>query len=345
MKTALKIIRKNLFGAVVALPVALPLHLEANEITVPSGSILTIQQGVDAAAPGDMVIVLSGTYFGPVFIGQEKTGLKLKAAGTRGSVRVVGGGVGGGGIAVRADYASVEGFDVSGFSIGIIIDSWPLRITEGVQLAHNSVHDCHAGIAAGSAANAEIAFNKVEGAADAGIGVGQSTAVHVHHNQAVDVAPGAGILLSGSSDCEVDHNLLSGNRHGIRIQPDGSGLANANNHLHHNKSNANISHGISLYQAPACQLDHNEANGNGGAGIDVGVSPDCVVAFNDADRNGQYGIAVTSSCGTAFAHNSAEGNGQFDLFAPDWHSPATCNTYLKNSAGTAWPSLSLWDVK
>ena len=62
---------------------------------------------------------------------------------------------------------------------------------------------------------------------------------------------------------------------------------------------------------------------------------------NQADGNGDWGIA-TNSCGGSFSHNSAHGNGLDDLLAA---SDPSCNSFTLNQAGTASPSLALWDVE
>src|ERR1039458_9680542 len=129
-------IKSSATTALVTLALALvPASLQAREITVPSGSIHTIQQGVDAAAPGDTVLVRPGTYVinnngggwpAGVDIGPDKPGLTLKAGGPPGSVKIVGvgtispGPLNWRGISVEADNALVEGFDISGlFQTGI----------------------------------------------------------------------------------------------------------------------------------------------------------------------------------------------------------------------------------
>ncbi len=322
-------------AALATLALALvPASLHAREITVPSGSYLTIQDGVDAAAPGDTVIVLPGTYvinyaegssWPPgVYIGPHKPGLKLRAGGASGSVKIVGvGTIGTGypilcGILVRADNALVEGFDISGFPTGISIQSSPVA----TQIAHNTIYRCVLGI-----------FLNGSSAA------GPNWQAHIHHNQVNNQlndtlwawagASGTGIFLWQAPGCQIDHN-----------ECDNNGTT-----------------GISLANSPNCTVAQNVADNNGQAGIGIGGSTDGTVSYNEADNNGSWGIIVGSSCGTHFEHNSAEGNGWAapeghpswdfygDLFAPNWGSDPACNTYLDNHAGTASPSLTLWDVK
>jgi parallel beta-helix repeat protein len=115
--------------------------------------------------------------------------------------------------------------------------------------------------------------------------------------------------------------------------------------IDHNECDNNPQFGIFLANSPNCTADHNQADNNGDTGIAIGGSPNCVVVENEADNNGVLGISVGGSCGSSFAHNVAEGNGQYDLFAPNWDSLPTCNTYQENHANTAVPSLALWDVK
>jgi len=307
-------------------------------ITVPSGAILTIQDGVDAAAPGDTVLVLPGTYsddvalqWGPVVgIGPDKRGLKLKAVGPPGSVKIVGP-QHGAGIWINADNALVEGFDISGFDTGINAGGWQMQ---GTRITRNTIRDCSSAcINVSGASNYELDHNTLAGG-QYGIflngweGAGPNTQPHLHHNR-VNGAQFIGIFLWQSPGCTLDHNVCDNNGE----------------------------FGIYLAGSPNCTADHNQTDNNGsidrigpdgifaGIGILVGDSLNCAVTGNEANNNVACGIVVGSSCGSSFERNVAEGNGQYDLCDPGWGSLPTCNTYLKNRADTAVPSLALWDVK
>ncbi|MBU6400315.1 MAG: right-handed parallel beta-helix repeat-containing protein [Verrucomicrobia bacterium] len=372
---------RTLLGGVGPLCLALGLpaaNLLAKEITVPSGSILTIQQAVDAATPGDTIIVLPGTYAN-VSIDPSKPGLTLRAVGPPGSVKVVGLGasVWNVGIYIQADDVSVQGFAISNATDGIRA----LSTSHGVRITDNQIGNLSgpygAAIEIDSSSGVEVARNTLFGAVpQEGVGVSMSSDIHVHDNSAINCAVGDDfIVLSGSTDCEIDHNTLhsGGNPNsGIFLNGWSPAGPNTQHHIHHNRMD-NAVQGIFLWQSPKCVLDyntcdsnqtgiyvasspnctvdHNEADNNGqqggGSGIGIGDSPDSIVTYNQATSNAPWGIIVGSSCGTLFAHNSAEGNGQWDLYAPNWDpsSPPTCNTYLDNHAGTASPSLALWDVQ
>jgi parallel beta-helix repeat protein len=324
MKTT-KLISKVLSGALLTVALSWTLTSKGAVITVPSRGILTIQQGIDAAAAGDTVRVMPGTYTEAVgqwwppiaHVPQEKSGLKLLAAGAPDSVRIIGPGFGRG-IIINAEGVSVAGFHISGFSTGIIAGGAPNR---GGRITRNIIHNCSSEcLTVSGSTSYEIDLNTFDGGANGVFlngwpGAGPNTRHLIHHNVLRNAD--TGIFLWLSPECVIEHNELS-----------------------HSGST-----GIYIASSPGCTLEHNQANDGQAAGIVVSGSPDCEVSHNTANNNTVWGIAVIGSCGSNFSHNSAEGNGEYDLFAPNWdNTEATCNTYSANRAGAALPSLSLWDA-
>ncbi len=181
--------------------------LQAKDIRVPSGFIATIQQGVDVAKPGDTVIVLPGTYSG-VYVGPDKSGLKILAAGAPGAVRIVAGSATGF-LILGADNVRIQGFDISGVTDGITASA------PRVSIVGNRIGNVGHAITLASwfvpCVDAEVSGNAIYGTVTGAIEVGGVRA-HVHDNVMPDttVVTGAGISLRPpSSECEVDHNILN----------------------------------------------------------------------------------------------------------------------------------------
>ena len=349
---------------------------------------------MDAAAPGDTVLVLPGTYVidnngggwpSGVDIGPDKPGLKLRAGGPPGSVKIVGvgtivpGPLNWRGISVEADNALVEGFDISGlFQTGITAGA---SVPQGTRITGNTIHDLQTsdsslaiGITPGP--GNEVDHNTIYGCVWGimlnGPGKpGPDWQTHLHHNQVSNQvnapslqAAGIGIFLWLAPGCQIDHNDCNDDgQFGIYLASSPRCIADSNS------ADGNGDTGIFLdsWGSPDCTLANNQANGNGGYGIVVGSSSNCALHNNQASHNhfdgimlvgssgcavdnnatndnGSDGIRVDYTCGSTFKNNAAEGNGEFDLGAPALADPA-CNTYLNNRAGTATPSLALWNVK
>lgn len=174
MTMTARVLNRGMKSSVTAVLAALALavvsaSVQAKVIKVPSGAILTIQQGVDFAAPGDTVMVLPGTYVAEPYEGivVNKPGLKLKASGPPGSVRIVKmnrpADDPAKGIAIMADNVLVEGFDISGFWSGVY-GGLGVPHTQGGQITRNTIHDCASeGIIVTASSDYEIDNNTVVG--------------------------------------------------------------------------------------------------------------------------------------------------------------------------------------
>jgi parallel beta-helix repeat protein len=254
-----------------ALAATLPFGAWASEIVVPSGSIATIQDAVNAAAPGDTIKVLSGSYDESLFVGT--TGLKFQAETEAGPVTVTG-------FLVLAEAVEIKGFNVGSDGITLIASA-------NGRVSNNSVSTGGIGIFVLDSAGTQIDHNTVD--ADSGIWVSSCAGVQVHHNT-IDAAY-LGIYMEDSNGAQLAHNRAIGTDGG----------------------------GISIYASSGGRIEHNTAEGI--HGIDVSGN----------------------SCGNAFEFNAAVG-AELGLYS-DENSEAPCNTYKKNKAATAFPSLKFWGAK
>jgi len=220
-----------------ALAVGLPLAAQARTIVVPSGSILTIQDGVAAADPGDTIKVLPGTYEGVVVATPR---VKLKAESTAGSVKVEPSG-GAMGFLIVADDVEIVGFEVAMIGLG------PTAIGVAgnrVHVANNSVRGGNRGIEVGSVSGTRIDHNKVH--AEIAIALSGASGTDIKNNEVIG---SEGIRVSSCSDTRVDDNDVSaGSGYAIDV------VDSPGTRLSHNIILCN--HGINI-ASTECQIEHN----------------------------------------------------------------------------------------
>jgi parallel beta-helix repeat protein len=280
----------------------------------------SIQAAVDAASPGDIILVEPGSYAEPgvacpadpaqtcgVAISKDGISLIGLAHGRRGVVLVNPGGqdVGiqvarTGDPACLSDPAStvqgslVRGFTVSGFgSDGLDVvcaDSW--RVT-GVR----AVGDAEYGIFPSLSGPGRVDHSLASGANDTGIYVGQSRSVRVDHNLAAGNV--SGFEIENSSAIRLDHNKATGNTAGILsfTLPFLAVTSNSGNRIDHNLVAGNN-------KANTCTPGGDVCNVPAGSGIAVVAADTNLVDHNQVHGNNSLGIIVASLC-SAFHLNPA----------------------------------------
>ena len=145
---------------------------------------------------------------------------------------------------------------------------------------------------------------------------------------------GIGIMALDCSGTQINNNSVNADS-GIWV----SGCPTAR--VDHNKIDAAYL-GIYVEDSQGARVDHNRAHGTDGAGISIYASSAGRVEYNNAE--GFHGLEVTGgSCGNVVAHNVAEGS-EFGFYS-DEDPQAACNSYTKNVADTAFPSLAFWAAK
>lgn len=258
----------------------------------------TIQTAVDAAQPGDTVLVAAGVYSENVVV--STSGVRLQGGG--GAV-MDGTGLSGigigihvlGGAAVPITGVEVSNFEVRNYERGIT-----LELATALSVSHNYVHD-----------NLDKAAPQVLG-------------------------DGFGMELTNVSASDVSHNIISGNGFGgVRLSglPSGS----TNNTLHHNRVFDNGAQAPNLGGAGFTltgpsndnRIEYNDITGNLGRGIVLGrpsgTDPirGMLIAHNRLENNQRAGIAIMGSANfNTVVYNDARGNNLAGI-GPCWR----CNLF------------------
>src|SRR6266700_3816150 len=268
----------------------------------------SIQAAVDAASPGDTIVVEPGSYAEPGVacpanpaqrcgVAISKDGISLIGL-TQGGRQVVLVNPGGQDVGIqvaktgdpaclsdparRISGSLVRGVTVSGFGLDgldvVCADGW--RMTRV-----RAVGDAEYGIFPSLSGPGRVDHSFASGANDTGIYIGQSHSVRADHNLAAGNV--SGFEIENSSAVRLDHNKATGDTAGILsfTLPFLAVTSNSGNRIDHNLVRANnkantctpggdvcavpSGSGIAVVAADANQVDHNQVHGNSSFGIIV----------------------------------------------------------------------------
>jgi parallel beta-helix repeat protein len=303
--------RRTSSFAVALLSLLVPASAGAATIHVSAGQ--SIQAAVDAAAPGDAIVVGPGTYrergrrcrglhVHRCAVLVRKPRIRLIARSTPSHPVILQarhrqdlgftfvGGTGKSCLRNHRKYlhgAKLSGFRVRGFhEDGVLlycVEHW--RITR-IRASHNRKY----GIFPSHSRRGRLDHSFARGANDTGIYVGQSSRVRIDHNRAVRNV--SGFEIENSSRVRADHNAATGNTAGI-LSFALSGLDvrhNRRNRIDHNrvgrnnKRNTCVEPGDEICKVPR------------GSGILLLAVDRNIVKSNRVGGNGSFGIGLVNYC-------------------------------------------------
>ena len=296
-----------------AMAVSAPVAAQGIEHHVYPGAGTPIQDAVDAAAPGDTIIVHAGTYNETVTIASDDYDLTLV-----GKDAVIADMADGSllyGISLQAGchHISISGFEIMDFDdfwdagiegwTGSDKPDWTFGAIHHITVHHNNIHDNYDGINIG-------AWDWSAGSPPSW----RHNNITIHHNEVINNVD-RGINLWAVSESNVNHNVIDDNG--------GDGLVF--NHV--SDSNAN----------------HNEIHGNDVVGLGVynGATGNNF-NNNDITNNDNLGILLTGwqypTTGNTFVRNDARDNGSWDIRCiQQWGSQVYGNKWVKNKYDDALP--------
>ncbi len=259
--------------------------------TCPDAQFTTIQDAVDAASPGNKILVCSGIYQEKVSIsGESKNNLRIRAHGEAGSVVLDG-----------MDHRLAAGFFLQDVS-GVIIEGFTVR----------GFHE--ADILLVNADNNVVRGNAVSNAGHDGIELSNSSGNIIERNRSFDNpasnACGINVAGSGSRGNLVRHNLLRNNNWGIQAVAGAIG-----NVLFENVSVSNRDRGIRTIAATGTVINQNHTENNP-IGIAVVNSTGVKVSRNRSFGNSNLDLFWDGTGSVSFTNNHCQTSSPAGLCVP-----------------------------
>lgn len=259
----------------------------------------TIQAAVDAAGPGDTIIVRDGTYIENVDVNndhltiQSENGAEATIVQAANSDDHV--------FEVMADYVNISGLTVKGattYSAGIYLSG-----ADYCNISNNKASGNFQGIDLEDFSNNNIIENNNASNNYVGIYLVYSSNNDIEDNIA-NTNTWQGIRLHYSSDNNIGNNTAnSNNSAGIYL----GWHSNNNNNISNNTANSNNKDGIFLWSSSDNTLTGNTASGNN-IGIRLNDSSNNNITNNIVSGNTNTAICLSSSSAT-ISNNTIVGNG------------------------------------
>lgn len=311
-------------------------------VQFPNAEYTTIQEAVDAAAPGDTVLVARGTYTEQVTVPAEKDGLTLRSQNPLMAIIQAPDAITGEPAVVTVDGAedvTLRGFTITGPAVEANSLTYGVAITAGgsatvwgnfiTRIRNNPLDGVQTGIGvfvdgADATTSAVIRDNTITDYQKGGIVVfGSNGSATVTRNTIVGVGPTDviaqnGIQVSDGADAVVTRNTISGNVYlgedavGTGILVDTAGQVQVTD----NKLTSNQV-GLLVQTTDLITVVGNRVTNNSLDGIDLLDVNGGLVADNRVENNGVDGVVLSDANGVLVIGNTIRRNGQDGLVLTD----------------------------
>jgi len=303
----------------------------------------SIQAAVDAANPGDTVLVRPGNYHEEVLIQKDRIKLQGSMA-TISPPPFSSSPCGSAGVCVAGNvdfntgqiFSYVHGVTVTGFLITGFDDFGIVAFAafNSIFTNNHTTGNGEYGITAFSSSSTTIANNVTEGSGEAGIYIGDSpdSKASVHDNATMRNA--FGILYRNSGGGFIKHNTVNHNCAGVLAVADAPGPASA----------VTIQNNTVFANSSFCFTD--DAGPVSGAGIVLAGADHAVVHGNNVQFNAPSGfsvfnggiVVVSGGLGTPANHNTIAGNTALNNSPDLFWDGFGVNTFANNNCKTSVPS-------
>lgn len=254
----------------------------------------SIQEAVDAAEPGDTIVVRDGTYTENITVYKRLT-IQSDNGAHATNIQAAGAHI----IKVTADNVNITGFTIEGDSnhCGVYI-----KDVKTCTISNNIISDNYQGIYLLNANHNNIINNSAFSNTNYGIVLtGGSAHNQISKNNASNNLNYHGIgLLTASDNNTIANNTANNNgNNGIYLQESN------NNKIIDNNASHNVNyHGISLSSSSRNEIRNNIANANNKTGIGLWTSFNNTILNNTAKNNSNNGIYLQESSNNMITDNN-----------------------------------------